>query len=56
MRAELRPGRKLAAFAAALVAAFAVGWGVGAAVDPVIDAPEPPAGQHEPAPGHEVHP
>ena len=53
MRAELRPGRKLAAFAAALVAAFAVGWGVGAAVDPVIDEP---AEQHQPEPGHGEHP
>ena len=50
MKTELRPGQKLAAFAAALVAAFALGWGVGAAVDPIIE-PEPP--DHE---VHEVHP
>ena len=37
MRTELRPGQKLAAFAAALVAAFAIGWGVGAAVDPIVE-------------------
>lgn len=53
MRTELRPAQKLAAFAAALVAVFAVGWGVGAAVDPVIDEP---AEQHQPEPEHEVHP
>ena len=47
MRSELRPGQKLTAFAAALVAAFAIGWGIGSAVDPVIE-PE--------APVHEVHP
>jgi len=43
--------QKLAGFAAALLLAFAVGYGAGGAVDPITDGPpsEPPAG------GHEVH-
>lgn len=56
MKAELRPGPKLAAFAAALVAAFALGWGVGSAVDPVIEAGERPDAPHQEAPHGEHGP
>jgi len=34
---------KVSAFAAALVAVFAVAWAIGSAVGPLDDAPPPPA-------------
>lgn len=40
--------QKFAAFALGLVGAFAVGYGVGGAVDPIV-------GDDDPAPRHEEH-
>jgi hypothetical protein len=46
----MRVPAKLAAFGAVLVAAFAIGFGIGGAVGP-LDEPAPAAPSHE-----EVHP
>jgi hypothetical protein len=46
---------KIAAFLAVLGATFTVAWGVGAALDPIGGADDPPAhAPHDPA-GHDTH-
>ena len=51
--------QRIVAFLAALVLTFAVGYGIGAAVDPVLDEPDgPPAvdhGRQDPPGGHDQH-
>ncbi|WP_199748903.1 hypothetical protein [Amycolatopsis sp. WAC 01376] len=38
---------KVSAFAAALVAVFALAWAIGSAVGPLDEAPPPPTSEHQ---------